>query len=127
MKFLDALYGLLEQLPSEFVFLEVGEYVNLLQVEQIRILLLDGHIARRLTFLVSNVVNVMLFLHLVSQALTGIHPVHHVINLFRSQNVLVGSRKGLCRQRPDDFNVCKSSFFNRKHRHFLFIMCFLQK
>ena len=65
MKFLDTLYSLLEQLPSEFVFLEVGEYVNLLQVEQIRILLLDGHIARRLTFLVSNVVNVMLFLHLV--------------------------------------------------------------
>lgn len=79
-------------------------------MKQIRILLLDGHIARRLTFLVSNVVNVMLFLHLVSQALAGIHPVHHVINLFRSQNVLVGSRKGLCRQRPDDFNVCKSSF-----------------
>ena len=27
MKFLDTLYSLLEQLPSEFVFLEVGEYV----------------------------------------------------------------------------------------------------
>mgnify|MGYP007105442196 CR=1 FL=1 len=61
MKLLDALYSLLEQLPSEFVFLKVGEYVDLLQVKQIRILLLDGHIARRLTFLVSDVVNVMLF------------------------------------------------------------------
>jgi hypothetical protein len=26
MKFLDALYSLLEQLPSEFVFLEVGDF-----------------------------------------------------------------------------------------------------
>ena len=119
MKFLDAFDGLLEQLPSEFVFLEVGEHINLLQVEEVGSFLLDGHVAGRFALLVGEVVNVVLLLHLVLQALGGIHPLHHVINLFRGQNLLVSDRKGLLGQCPDNLNVFDCRFSDIKHRRFV--------
>ena len=119
MKFLDAFDGLLEQLPPEFVFLEVGEHINLLQVEEVGPFLLDGYVAGRFTLLVGEVVNVVLLFHLVLQAFSGIHPLHHVINLFRGQNLLVSDRKGLLGQSPDNLNVFDCRFSDIKHRRFV--------
>jgi hypothetical protein len=64
MHFLDVLDGFAEEETAAVCTLVVGEYINLLQVEQIFPLLLHGHIARCFTFLVGQEVDVAFLLHL---------------------------------------------------------------
>ena len=120
MYFLDVLDGLTEKEASAVCFLEVGQHINLLEVEEVFAFGLDGYVARYFALFVGQQVDVAFFFHLLADVFGGIHPVHHVVNLCWGQDIFVGFRENLPGQLVDELAVGSICFSNGKHCVFVF-------
>ena len=120
MYFLDVFDGLMEEETAAVCLLEIGQDIDLLEVEEVFPFGLHGDIARRLAFFVGQEVDVPFFFHLFADVLGGVHPVHHVVNLFFGQNFLVSLWKDLPGQLVDELAVGCVCFSDSKHRCCIF-------
>lgn len=115
MHFLNVFDGFAEEETAAVCALVVGEYINLLQVEQIFPLLLHGHIARYFTSFVSQEVDVAFLFHLFMDVVLRIHPFHHVVGLFGSKDVLIRDGEYLLRKFLNQCAICCRCFSYGKH------------
>lgn len=77
--------------------------------------LTDGHVAGGLSVHTGDIIGMAFFFHLPVQTFGRVHPFHHVVNLFRTENFTVSVGKGLFGQLADDRNVFRSRFYNVYH------------
>lgn len=91
-----------------------GRTVDLLQVEQIGALPLDGEVAARLAVSLGDEVMVPLG-QLPAQARFGVHPLHHVVQLPGGEQLPVGGGESLAGQPADQVDITLGSVADRQH------------
>ena len=111
----DILHGLTEEGGTHAPPLEVGQDVNLLEVEELLTLALHRDVAARSPVARGDEVGVPLA-ELVAEALRTIHPLHHVVQLGGGQNFAVGSREGHLGKAANQRSVALGGRSNRYHR-----------
>ncbi|GFI34086.1 hypothetical protein IMSAGC014_00575 [Bacteroidaceae bacterium] len=95
--------------------MKFGQDVNLLQMEKVCSLLLDRSITARISVDLRQEKHVSLFVYLVMQAVFGVHPFHHILQLFGTDNVTISGRKGNLRNVTDIRNVLGGGFTECNH------------
>ena len=110
----DVINGGIEQLPPVVEAMAMGQDIDFLKVEQVGLLLLYADVAHRRFSFKTNEIDVPVG-HLPVKVGKRIHPFHHVVVLFGSEDVLVGFGKHLPGQVVNELAIVGISFSDVKH------------